>query len=82
MYGNLFCDCVGIEQAFLKFYSNLLSNPCESSFSSILNALSDDLSKLFESNCNFISREVTWEEVYLTILDLLFDNSPSKDVNG
>lgn len=67
MNNNLFMDRVGIEHAFINFYSHLWSNSSNDSFSDILNALPNDLAQLSSLNCDFITRNVTREEVHLTV---------------
>lgn len=67
---TVFTDCAGIEHGFLNFYSRLWSNSSNDSFFDILNALPNDLQQLLSLDCEFITWDVTHEEVHLTVLEL------------
>lgn len=68
--GNVYNDHSGIKQAFLGFYTHLWSNSSNENFLDTLHALPDDLPKLSPVICDFITREVTREEIYKAVLDL------------
>lgn len=68
-----------VEQAFLGFYSHLWSNSSNEDFTSILNALSNDLPKLSIDMCDLIILEVTCEEVYNVVMDLPLSKSLGPD---
>lgn len=73
---NLFSDCASIENAFMNFYSQFWSNSSNDSFFDILNAFPNDLPQLSSLDCDYITQNVTREEVQLTIFELLSGKSP------
>ncbi|XP_039119158.1 uncharacterized protein LOC120255390 [Dioscorea cayenensis subsp. rotundata] len=68
--GNLFSDHFGIENAFLNFYSNMWSNSSTDSFSDILSVIPHDLPQLSAMDSDFLIREVTREEICLSVFEL------------
>lgn len=77
--GNLFSDHAGIESAFMNFYSCLWLNSSNNSFSDVLNAIPNDLPQFSDLDCDFLTRNVTREEVQLSIFELPSSKSPGPD---
>lgn len=68
--GSLFFDRSGIENAFINFYSQLWSNSSNDSFSDIFSSIPNDLPQFSSLDCDFLTRNVTREEVQLPVFEL------------
>lgn len=76
--GNACRDQPSIEQALLSFYRNLWSASSTTSTDTIV-ALPIDLPHLSDSDAATLTREITKDEVFLTLLDLPPGKSPGPD---
>lgn len=60
--GSTVSDNSNIENAFIQYYSNLWTAPCDNNFLNILSSSLGDLPTIFDSDGHFLTREVTREE--------------------
>ncbi|XP_039130816.1 uncharacterized protein LOC120267185 [Dioscorea cayenensis subsp. rotundata] len=77
--GNLFTERSGIENAFLNFYSRLWTGSTTDSFADIMSDIPNDLPQLSDMDCDFLIREVTREEVRLSVFELPLGKCPGPD---
>ncbi|XP_039125466.1 uncharacterized protein LOC120261592 [Dioscorea cayenensis subsp. rotundata] len=77
--GNLFTERAGIETAFMNSYSRLWTSSANTSFADILSLIPNDLPQLSDMDCAFLTREVTREEVRLSVFELPLGKSPGPD---
>lgn len=69
-------DRNNIEQVFLGFYSNLWNDPFGRNFNDVLSALPANLNVISPNDCEFLTREVSKNEIYQTLLSFSLGKSP------
>lgn len=77
--GSSVCEKSDIENAFIQYYSNLWTTPCDNSYLCIISSSLGGLPTIYDVYGRFLTREVTREEIYHIVLDLSSGKSPGPD---
>lgn len=68
--GKILTNRQDIEHGFLDFHTNLWNNSSKRNFSNVLNAFPNDLYSISSSDSDFLTQEVSKNEIFQTLISL------------